>query len=68
LAKTYRALGDRADYLLVKNPARFRSPAFDESALAELFRKNKVPVLEYRPLPQPLSKPSKSPARKRRSI
>ena len=46
MAKTYRALGDRVDYLLVKNPARFRSHAFDESALAELFRKNKVPVLE----------------------
>jgi hypothetical protein len=46
MAKTYRALGDRADYLLVKNPARFRSQAFDESAFAELFRKNKVPVLE----------------------
>ena len=46
MAKTYRALGDRVDYLLVKNPARFRSQAFDESALAELFRKNKVPVLE----------------------
>ena len=46
MAKNYRALGDRVDYLLVKNPARFRSQAFDESALAELFRKNKVPVLE----------------------
>ena len=46
MAKTYRALSDRVDYLLVKNPARFRSQAFDESALAELFRKNKVPVLE----------------------
>jgi hypothetical protein len=46
MAKTYRALGDRADYLLVKNPARFRSQAFDESALAEMFRKSKVPVLE----------------------
>jgi hypothetical protein len=46
LAKTYRALGDRVDYLLVKNPARFRSHAFDESALAELFKKNRVPVLE----------------------
>ena len=46
MAKTYRGLGDRVDYLLVKNPARFRSQAFDESALAELFRKNKVPVLE----------------------
>jgi hypothetical protein len=46
MAKTYRALGDRADYLLVKNPARFRSHAFDESALAELFRKNNVPVLD----------------------
>jgi hypothetical protein len=46
LAKTYRALGDRVDYILVKNPARFRSHAFDESALAELFRKLKVPVLE----------------------
>jgi len=46
MAKTYRALGDRVDYLLVKNPARFRSQAFEESALAELFRKNKVPVLE----------------------
>jgi hypothetical protein len=46
MAKTYRALGDRVDYLLVKNPARFRSEAFDQSALAELFRKNKVPVIE----------------------
>jgi hypothetical protein len=46
LAKTYRALGDRVDYLLVRNPARFRSQAFDESALAALFRKNRVPVLE----------------------
>jgi hypothetical protein len=46
LAKTYRALGDRADYLLVKNPARFRSHAFDDSALAELFRKKNVPVIE----------------------
>jgi hypothetical protein len=45
MAKTYRALGERVDYLLVKNPARFRSHAFDESALAELFRKMKVPVL-----------------------
>jgi len=46
MAKTYRALGDRADYLLVKNPARFRSHSFDQSALAELFKKNRVPVLE----------------------
>jgi hypothetical protein len=46
MAKTYRALSDRVDYLLVKNPARFRSQLFDESALAELFRKNKVPVIE----------------------
>ncbi len=46
LAKTYRALGDRADYLLVKNPARFRSEVFDQTALAELFKKNRVPVLE----------------------
>jgi hypothetical protein len=46
LAKTYRALGDRVDYLLIKNPARFRSYAFDESALAELFKKNRVPILE----------------------
>ncbi len=46
LAKTYRTLGDRADYLLVKNPARFRSEVFDQTALAELFRKSKVPILE----------------------
>jgi hypothetical protein len=46
LAKTYRALGDRVDYLLVKNPARFPSHAFDESALAELFRKKNVPIIE----------------------
>jgi hypothetical protein len=46
LAKTYRALGNRVDYLLVRNPARFRSQAFDDSALAELFRKNQVPILE----------------------
>jgi hypothetical protein len=46
MAKTYRALGNRVDYLLIKNPARFRSQAFEESALAELFRKNNVPILE----------------------
>ena len=46
LAKTYRALGDRADYLLVKNPARFRSEVFDQTALAELFKRYRVPVLE----------------------
>ena len=46
LAKTYRALGDRVDYLLIKNPARFHSHAFDDSALAELFKKNRVPILE----------------------
>jgi hypothetical protein len=46
LAKTYRALGDRVDYLLVKNPARFRSHTFDDSALAELFRKKNVPIIE----------------------
>jgi hypothetical protein len=46
MAKTYRALGNRVDYLLIKNPARFRSQAFDESALAELFKRNRVPVLE----------------------
>ena len=46
MAKTYRALGNRVDYLLVKNPARFRSRIFDESPLAELFRKNNVPILE----------------------
>jgi hypothetical protein len=46
LAKTYRALGDRADYLLVKNPARFRSEVFEQTALAELFKRNRVPVLE----------------------
>ena len=46
LAKTYRALGDRADYLLIKNPARFRSHAFDDSALAEVFSKNRIPIIE----------------------
>jgi len=46
MAKTYRALGNRVDYIVVKNPARFRSRLFDESALAELFRNSKVPVIE----------------------
>ena len=46
MAKTYRALGNRVDYLLIKNPARFRSHAFDESALAELFKRTRVPILE----------------------
>jgi hypothetical protein len=46
MAKTYRTLGDRVDYLLVKNPARFRSQIFDESPFAERFRKSNVPVLE----------------------
>ena len=30
MAKTYLALGERVDYVLVKNPARFRSAKFDE--------------------------------------
>jgi hypothetical protein len=46
MAKTYLALGDRADYLLVKNPARFRSKKFDESAIADVFKRKGVPVLE----------------------
>jgi hypothetical protein len=46
MAKTYRALGNRIDYIVVKNPARFRSHLFDESSLAELFRQNKVPVIQ----------------------
>ncbi len=46
MAKTYRALGNRVDYIVVKNPARFRSRLFDESALADLFRDGKVPVIE----------------------
>ena len=46
MAKTYRALGNRVDYVVVKNPARFRSRLFDESSLAELFRQNGVPVIE----------------------
>ena len=46
MVKTYRALGNRVDYLLIKNPARFRSQAFDESALAELFKRQRVPVIE----------------------
>lgn len=50
LAKTYRALGDRADYLLVRNPARFRSHTFDESGLAEVFKRNHVPVLDLSPV------------------
>jgi hypothetical protein len=33
-------------YLLVKNPARFRSEVYDQTALAELFKRNRVPVLE----------------------
>jgi len=46
MAKTYLALGDRADYVLVKNPARFRSAKFDETAIAEMFRRKRVPILE----------------------
>jgi hypothetical protein len=46
MAKTYRALGHRVDYIVVKNPARFRSRLFDESSLAQLFHQNKVPVIE----------------------
>jgi hypothetical protein len=37
MAKTYQTLRNRVDYLLVKNPARFRSQIFDESPLAERF-------------------------------
>jgi hypothetical protein len=46
MAKTFRALGNRVDYIVVKNPARFRSQHFDESSLAELFRQKKVPVIQ----------------------
>ncbi len=46
MAKTFRALGNRVDYIIIKNPARFRSQAFDDSALADLFKRNRVPVLE----------------------
>jgi hypothetical protein len=46
MAKTYRALGNRVDYVLVKNPARFRSQAFDETAMAELFKRQHVPIVE----------------------
>src|SRR5476651_5710 len=46
MAKTYRALGNRVDYVLVKNPARFRSQAFDETAMAEMFKRQHVPVIE----------------------
>lgn len=46
MAKTYRALGNRVDYIVVKNPARFRSRLFDESSLAELFHQKDVPVIE----------------------
>jgi len=46
MAKTYRALGNRVDYVLVKNPARFRSNAFDETAMADLFKRQHVPLIE----------------------
>jgi hypothetical protein len=46
MAKTYRALGNRVDYIVVKNPARFRSRLYDESSLADLFRQNKVRVIQ----------------------
>ncbi len=46
MAKTYRALGNRVDYIVVKNPARFRSRLFDDSSLAELFRQDNVPVIQ----------------------
>jgi hypothetical protein len=46
MAKTYRALGDRVDYLLVKNPARFRSQAFEGTPLAEVFKRSRVPTLQ----------------------
>ena len=46
MAKTYRALGNRVDYIVVKNPARFRSQHFDESAMAEMFQRLRVPVVE----------------------
>ena len=45
MAKTYRALADRVDYIVVKNPARFRSRLFDESSLADLFRERNVPEI-----------------------
>jgi hypothetical protein len=46
LAKTIRALGERVDYLIIKNPARYKSDAFDKSGAAEWLRERGTPIIE----------------------
>jgi hypothetical protein len=44
-ADTVRFFGDRADYLLVENPARFKSDAFKRIPLAKWFSDRNTPTL-----------------------
>lgn len=46
LARIVRAFGERADYLVVKNPARFRSEKFEASKAAQLLAEKGSPVIE----------------------
>src|SRR6516164_1170665 len=44
-AKTIRFFGDNADYLLVENPARFKTDEFKRTALWNWFEKRATPIL-----------------------
>jgi hypothetical protein len=44
-ADTVRFFGDRADYLLVENPARFKSDGFTKTPFAKWFSERKTPTL-----------------------
>jgi hypothetical protein len=44
-ANTVRFFGDRADYLLVENPARFASVGFKKTPFAQWFQERKTPTL-----------------------
>jgi hypothetical protein len=44
-AKTVRYFGDRADYLLIENPAKFRSDGFHATKFAAWFAERNTPIL-----------------------
>jgi hypothetical protein len=43
-ANTVRFFGDRADYLLIENPARFKSDGFKKTTVAAWFNERKTPT------------------------
>jgi hypothetical protein len=45
-ANTVRFFGDRADYLLIENPAKFRSDGFRTTKFAKWFAERNTPILQ----------------------